>query len=70
MAIVLAQLVQLKPVAGVHTYDVAPEPAKSVSELPGQIAEPLGAMLMLGVGFTVTVTGAVLVQLPDVPVTV
>ena len=70
MALTVAQVVQLNPVAGVHTYVFAPL-AVMLTFPPGQIAGADGVTVIVGLGFTVTVTVAVFVHpLTAVPVTV
>jgi hypothetical protein len=69
-AVVVSKVVLVKPVLLVHTYVVAPPAVKATDPL-GQIAGLGGTTVMVGLGFTVTVTVWVLVQLlPSVPVTV
>lgn len=54
-------VVVLSPVAGVHTY-VLPPAALIVVEVPTQIADETGVTVIVGIGFTVIVTVARLVQ--------
>ena len=61
--------VELNPVEGNQLYVVAPF-AIIETEPPEQIPGPFGVAVTFGIGFTITVTVAVLVQLPIVPVTV
>ncbi len=68
LAVTLVPAVADMPVAGDQEYVVAPEPVSTVED-PGQIAVPEPA-LTVNPALTVTVTVAVLLQLPDVPVTV
>src|SRR6185312_11459937 len=73
LAVTLAVFVALNPVDGLHVY-VPPPPAPlavSTTEPPLQyVVEPVGVMVIVGLGLTVigTVTGA-LVHPPVVPVT-
>jgi hypothetical protein len=70
LAVGFAQVVQLKPVAGDHAYDVAPF-AVRFTLLPAQIAGAAGVTLTVGSGRTVTVMVAVPVQpWAFVPITV
>ena len=63
-----APVVALKPVAGAHVYDAAPD-AVNVPAIPAQMV--IGGIVMVGNGFTVTVTVPVLTQpAAEVPVTV
>jgi hypothetical protein len=70
LAVGLAQVVQLSPVAGDHAYVFAPLAVRATL-CPTQIAGAAGVTLTVGSGSTVTVTVAVPVQ-PDalVPITV
>jgi len=68
VAVTFEPVVALKPPAGDHVYVVAP-PATNGVELPEHI-ELDGVTVTVGVGFTVIVTVAVLLQAPVVPVTV
>jgi hypothetical protein len=54
---------------GIHVYEVAPEPVRSV-EPPLQMVGLVAVAVTVGVGFTVTVTCAWLEHPPLVPVTV
>ena len=67
LAVTLAPVVALNPVAGDHTYVFAP-PALSVVEPPVQIAGEL--TVTTGAGFTIIVIVAVAVQPKEFPVTV
>ena len=69
MAVTLAPTVADNAVAGDHVNIVAVPVAVKVVELPEQIVTPEPA-LTVGVGFTETVTVAVLLQPLVVPVTV
>ena len=69
LAMMLAPVVADKPVAGDHVNEVAVPLAVKPVEEPLQIAI-LEPPLTVGSGFTVTVTVAVLLQVPSVPVTV
>lgn len=70
LAVTVAPVVVLKPVAGDHEYVEAPL-AVNATEPPEQMAGADGVMLTVGSGFTVTATVAVLVQpVVAVPVTV
>ena len=69
-AVGLAQVVQLNPVDGAQLYVDAPLAVSEVL-LPEQMEGAFGLTVMVGKGFTVTVTVAVPVQPDDVvPVTV
>ena len=61
-------LVALKPVAGVHVYDVPPEAFK-VAVPPAQIVKSVPA-LAAGKGVTETVTISLPVQIPSLTVNV
>jgi hypothetical protein len=64
----VAPVVALRPVAGLHEYVFAPE-AVTEPAIPAQIV--IGGTVIVGNGFTVTITEAVLTQpAADVPVTV
>ena len=66
----MAPVVADKPVAGLQLYVLAPFAVNDVL-LPLQIVAAVGETVTVGLGFTVTVTDAVLVHpLPLVPVTV
>jgi len=68
VAVTLAPVVADKPVAGDQLYVVPPLPV-SVVEVPAQIATSDPA-LIVGIGLTVTVTFAVLLQPNEAPVNV
>jgi hypothetical protein len=69
-AVTVAPVVELRLVAGAHEYVLAPL-AVSVVLLPEQMEGAFGLMVIVGKGFTVTVTVAVPVHPDDVvPVTV
>lgn len=68
-AVGLAQLLQLKPADGVQVYDVAP-PAVRLTVLPAHTVAGDGTTVTVGVGFTVMVTEAVELHVPEVPVIV
>jgi len=68
VAVTLAPVVADKPVAGDQLYVVPPLPV-SVVEVPAQIATDDPA-LIVGIGLTVTVTFAVLLQPKEEPVNV
>lgn len=67
LAVTLAPVVALRPVAGLQVYVLAPLAFKAV-EFPTQMEGEL--TVIVGVGLTVTVEVAVEVQLPVVPITV
>jgi hypothetical protein len=69
LAVGLDELGLARLVVGVHEYEVAPL-ACNCTELPEQITGVAGVMEMFGLLFTVTVTDAVPVHVPVVPVTV
>jgi hypothetical protein len=69
-AVTVAPVVELKPVAGLQVYVLAPDALKNVFT-PGHTGLAPAAAVTTGRGFTDTVTVAVLLQ-PDplLPVTV
>jgi hypothetical protein len=69
LAVTLTPVVADKPVAGDHVNEVAVPVALRPVEVPLQIATPEPA-LTAGNEFTVTVTLAVLLHVPLLPVTV
>ena len=68
-AVTINPTVLLKPVAGAHVYVFAPL-AVIVKLSPVHRLEDGGVNVIVGVGFTVTSTVAVLTHAPAVPVTV
>lgn len=70
LAVTDAVFVALKPVEGLQVYVVAPPAVNTVPVPPVHIDEEVGVTVTVGGGFTVTGTDCVLVQPPEVPVTV
>ena len=68
VAVTLAPVVAINPVAGLQVYVVAPLAVKAML-CPLHVVGDAGENVMLGRGFTVTLTVDVLVQ-PLLPVTV
>ena len=69
-AVTVVPVVALNPAAGAQLYVVAPLAVKVVPAPPEHKVAELGLTITVGVGFTVMVTTAILLQLPVVPVTV
>ena len=69
LAVTVAPVVALSPVAGAQVYVLAPL-AVMLTDPPTQYDGAAGLAVTTGTGLTVTVTATVLEQPPDVPVTV
>jgi len=69
-AVTVVPVTALSPAAGAQLYVLAPLAVKVVPGPPEHKLADVGFTLTVGVGFTVMVITAILLQLPVVPVTV